>query len=124
MPTAGQALQAGLPKPAYWFNRPHANGYGPSGKPKRHTFIHARMARDVEALQLDWLQPWFRVSLGFSTAGIRRKTTIFNEDFICYGGSFFGVLAAQCVRYARDFARENPDIVEYFRTMPAPDEVS
>ena len=63
------------------------------------------------------------MSLGFSTVGIRRKTTIFNEDFICYGGSFFGVLAAPCVRYARDFARENPDIVQYFRTMPAPDEV-
>jgi hypothetical protein len=27
------------------------------------------------------------------------------------------------VRYAREFARENPDIVAYFRTMPAPDEV-
>jgi hypothetical protein len=87
----------------------------------RPTLAKQRWLRPVMILNL--LQPWFRVSLGFSTVGIRRKTTIFNDDFICYGGSFFCVLAAPCVRYARDFARENPDIVEYFRTMPAPDEV-
>ena len=27
------------------------------------------------------------------------------------------------MHYAREFARDNPDVVAYFRTMPAPDEV-
>ena len=72
---------------------------------------------------VNFLQPWIRVSLGFSTVGIRRKSTIFGDDFIFYGGSFFCVLVGACVRYARDFARENPEIVKYFRTMPGPDEV-
>jgi hypothetical protein len=32
-------------------------------------------------------------------------------------------LSAPAVYYARDFAREHPDIVAFFRTMPAPNEV-
>jgi hypothetical protein len=63
------------------------------------------------------------VSLGFSSIAIRRRSTIFDVDFICYGGSFFCALSESRVRYARDFARDNPDIVAFFRTMPAPDEV-
>jgi hypothetical protein len=72
---------------------------------------------------IDWLQPWVRVSLGFSTIAVRRRNTIFTDDFICYGGSFFCALSAPCVHYARNFARDNPEIVAFFRTMPAPDEV-
>lgn len=87
----------------------------------RPTLAKQRWLRPV--MILNFLQPWVRVSLGFSTVGTRRKSTIFSDDFICYGGSFFCVLAAPCVRYAREFARDNPDVVEYFRTMPAPDEV-
>ena len=72
---------------------------------------------------VNWLQPWFRVSLAFSTIGLRRKTTIFSDDFILYGGSFFSALSAPCARYVRDFAAEYPDIVNYFRTMAGPDEL-
>ena len=72
---------------------------------------------------VNYVQSWFTVSLAFSTIGLRRKTTIFNDDFILYGGSFFCALSASCVRYARDFAAENPDIVKYFRTMAGPDEL-
>ena len=87
----------------------------------RPTPAKQRWLRPVMILNL--IQPWVRVSLGFSTVGIRRKSTIFDDDFICYGGSFFCALTAHCVRYAREFARENPNIVAFFRTMPAPDEV-
>jgi hypothetical protein len=72
---------------------------------------------------INWMQPLFRISLAFSSIGFRRKSTIFNRDFICYGGSFFCVLSASCVRYARDFANENPDIVKFFRAVLAPEEV-
>ena len=87
----------------------------------RPTITKQRWLRPVMMLNL--LQPWVRVSLGFSTIGFRRRNTIFSDDFICYGGSFFCALSEPCVRYAREFARENPHVVTYFRTMPAPDEV-
>jgi hypothetical protein len=88
----------------------------------RPTRAKQRWLRPVMAI--DWLQPWIRVSLAYSTVAIRRRNTIFNDnDFICYGGSFFCTLSARCARYARNFARENPEIVEFFRTMPAPNEV-
>lgn len=68
------------------------------------------------------VQPWFQVALAFSAAGIRRKSTIFSEDFVAYGGSFFCALTPACVRYARDFARENPAVVNFFRAALAPEE--
>lgn len=97
----------------------------------RYRYRHWRIGRPTPTKQrwlrplmaIDWIQPWVRVSLAFSTVGVRRRNTIFTDDFICYGGSFFCTLSAACVRYARDFARENPDIVEFFRTTLAPDEV-
>lgn len=72
---------------------------------------------------VNWLQPWLRVSLAYSCAGFRRKSTIFSDDFICYGGSFFCALSASCARYARDFARENSDIVDYCSTVGGPEEM-
>ena len=81
-----------------------------------------RWLRPVMALNL--IQPWVRVSTSYSTVAVRRKASIFNDnDFICYGGSFFNVLSAACVRYVRDFVRDNPEVVEYFRVMPGPNEV-
>ncbi len=97
----------------------------------RYDFRHWWMGRPTPAKQrwlrplmaIDWMQPWVRLSLGFSTIGVRRQKTLFNNDFICYGGSFFCTLSARCVRYLRTFAHENPDVVAFFRTTLAPDEV-
>jgi hypothetical protein len=91
---------------------------------RRFGMPSARKQRLLRPFMLiNWLQPWFTVSLAFSTVGLRRKTTIFSDDFILYGGSFFCALSASCLRYARDFAAENPDIVKYFCTMAGPDEL-
>jgi hypothetical protein len=90
----------------------------PIGKPSR---AKQRWLRPLMAL--DWVQPWVRLSLAFSTIGVRRRKTIFTDNFICYGGSFFSTLSAPCVRYVREFARSNPDIFAFFRTVLAPDEV-
>jgi len=80
-----------------------------------------RMAQPLMALNL--VQPWIRVSNTFSTAGVRRRRTVFGPDFHCYGGPFFCTLRADCVRYARDYARANPDVMAFFRTVLAPEEV-
>jgi hypothetical protein len=87
----------------------------------RPTAGKQRWLRPVMALNL--IQPWVRVSTSYSTVAVRRKASIFSDDFICYGGSFFNVLSAACVRYVRDFVRDNPEVVQYFHVMPAPNEV-
>jgi hypothetical protein len=69
------------------------------------------------------IQPWFKVCLAYSSVGLRRKSTIFSDEFICYGGSFFCALSESCVRYARDFAAENTEIVNYFCSMGGPEEL-
>jgi hypothetical protein len=97
----------------------------------RYQYRHWRFGRPTLAKQrglrplmaLDWMQPWVRVSLAFCTIGVRQRRTVFNDDFVCYGGSFFCTLSAPAVHYARRFARDNPDIVAFFRTVLAPDEV-
>ena len=97
----------------------------------RYRYRHWRVGRPTPASQrwlrplmaLDWMQPWVRLSLAFGTVGVRRRATVFDDGFPCYGGSFFCTLSAPAVRYARRFARENPGIVAFFRTVLAPDEV-
>lgn len=120
------------PADADWGIGPDARFLSKFDTSLRFDYRHWWIGRPTSAKQrylrplmvIDLLQPWFRISLSYSTVAIRRRTTIFNDgDFICYGGSFFCTLSAPCVYYARDFAREHPDIVEFFRTMPAPNEV-
>jgi hypothetical protein len=80
-----------------------------------------RLIRPLMAVNL--LQPWVQVSNGFSTVGIRRRRTVFGPGLHCYGGSFFCTLRADCVRYVSSYAKANPDVVAYFRTVLAPEEV-
>jgi hypothetical protein len=80
-----------------------------------------RWLRPIMALNL--IQPWLRVSLAFSTIAVRRRKTIFDDKFICYGGMYFCTLSTHCVRYVRKFAIEHPEIVEYFRDMAGPEEL-
>ena len=97
----------------------------------RYDFRHWRIGRPTPAKQrwlrplmaIDWMQPWIRLDLGYSAVGVRRRKTLFNTDFICYGGLFFGTLSARCIYYARTFARDNPDVVAFFRTTLAPEEI-
>ena len=60
------------------------------------TAAKQRWLRPVMAVNL--VQPWIRVSLAYSSVGVRRKSTIFTDDFIAYGGSFFCALSASCAR--------------------------
>lgn len=103
----------------------------PGDADTRYRYRHWRFGRPTPAKQrwlrplmaLNLVQPWIRVSLAFSSIGVRRRKTAFGDGFTCYGGWFFCTLSAPCARYARDFARDNPDMVEFFRTLLAPEEV-
>jgi hypothetical protein len=120
------------PAHADWGAGPAYRLASPYDTDMRLNFAHRSVGRPTVAKQrwgrpfmiVNRVQPWIRLSTSYSTVAVRRRTSIFNhDDFICYGGSFFNVLTADCARYARDFARDNPEIVEYFRRMRAPNEV-
>jgi hypothetical protein len=119
------------PSNADWGAAPQYRLCSPFDAAMRYDYRHRWIGRPTRAKQrwlrpvmiLNLIQPWVRVSLGFSTVGLRRKNTIFDSDFVCYGGWFFCALSAHCVRYVREFVRENPDVVAHFRTMAAPEEV-
>ena len=91
---------------SWWFGR---------ATPAKQRWLRPLMA-------LNFVQPWVRLSLAYSTIGIRRRRTVFSDDFIGYGGWFFCTLSELCVRYVRDFARDNPEIVAFFRTVLGPEE--
>jgi O-antigen/teichoic acid export membrane protein len=92
---------------SWWFGRP---------TPAKQRWLRPLMA-------LNFTQPWVRLSLAYCTIGLRRRRTVFSDDFIGYGGWFFCTLSEPCVRYVRDFARDNPEIVAFFRTVLGPEEV-
>jgi hypothetical protein len=104
---------------------------GPWDAAMRYHYRHWSFGQPTRAKQrwlrplmaLDFVQPWLRLSLAYATIGLRRRRTVFTDEFICYGGWFFCTLSAACVRYVRDFARDNPDVVAFFRTVQAPEEV-
>jgi hypothetical protein len=122
---------ARTPPGADWGAGPDYRLCAPFDAAMRYEYRHWRVGRPTRAkkrwlrplMAVDWMQPWVRVSLDFSTIGLRRRDTVFNDNFICYGGSFFCSLSARAARYARKFTQDNPDIVEFFRATLAPDEV-
>jgi hypothetical protein len=119
------------PKDVDWGAGPEFRPCRPFDASMRYEFRHWRIGRPTPAKQrwlrpfmiIDWMQPWVRLSLAYQTIGVRRRKTIFNSGFIAYGGLFQCTLSARCVRYVRNFARENPDVVAFFRTLLGPEEV-
>ena len=70
---------------------------------------------------VNYLQPLFRVNLAYEMLGIRRKS-LFNGDFICYGGSSFTTLTGKCIEYLDDFCQNHPEIIEYYKEVCNSDE--
>jgi hypothetical protein len=68
--------------------------------------------------------PYLKVYVEYDcfTVGAKAKTPIFNEKFLCYGGSYYHALSRKCVKYLYDFSQENPGIVEYYRRTMCPNE--
>ncbi|MCY7323794.1 MAG: hypothetical protein LH660_18830 [Phormidesmis sp. CAN_BIN36] len=78
--------------------------------------------------RLEWaierLQPFLRVFSIYDClmVGANAQLPIFNQKFLCYGGSYYHALSSRCVRYLYDFSQENPKIVEYYRRTVCPNE--
>lgn len=96
----------------------------------RYDYRHWRLGKATELkyrvmypfMAVNLVQPWLRVSNSYAVVGLRRHDSLFGPGFYCYGGSFFCTLRAKCVRYVREYARANPDVVGFFRTVMAPEE--
>lgn len=96
----------------------------------RYDYRHWRLGKATDLkyrlmyplMALNLVQPWIRVSNSYAVVGVRRRHSVFGPDFHCYGGSFFCTLRAGCVRYIREYARANPQVIDFFRTAMAPEE--
>ena len=75
-------------------------------------------------LAIEKVQPFLRVFSIYDClmVGANTNLPIFNEKFLCYGGSYYHTLSSKCVRYLYDFSQENPKIVEYYRRTVCPNE--
>jgi hypothetical protein len=94
----------------------------------RYAFRYARLPLPPKALRLlrplaavNKVQPLIRVNAAYGAFGVRRPVPIPLPQF--WGGSFFCSLSRECVLYVRDWVRQNPRLVRYFRGVLAPEEV-
>ena len=55
-------------------------------------------------------------------AGLRVKSVPFNEKFVCYGGWCWVTLSRKCVQFVRDYLREHPKLLKYYKRTICPEE--
>jgi hypothetical protein len=69
------------------------------------------------------LQSYVKINLTYGlTVGRHAKTSPFNRNFVCYGGSYFKTLSRQCVEYFYDRTKQHPDLVKYYANTLNSDE--
>ncbi|HEY9614267.1 beta-1,6-N-acetylglucosaminyltransferase [Allocoleopsis sp.] len=70
---------------------------------------------------INYIQPFFRINIAYELIGVRASAP-FNENFSCYGGSYFCTLSRKCIEYIYDFSQSKPEIVDYYRSVCVSDE--
>ena len=71
---------------------------------------------------VNYIQPFFRVNFSYGMRIGVKTLAPFNENFICYGGSFFCILSKKCVQYLYNFSKSRPDVVDYYKGVTQSDE--
>jgi hypothetical protein len=71
---------------------------------------------------INYIQSFFRINFSYGLSLGVRASAPFNEDLICYGGSFFCTLSRKCIQYLNEFSRTHPDVVDYYRHVGVPEE--
>jgi hypothetical protein len=97
----------------------------------RYHYKYRTLSRDLAEWQkellkpvklLNYLQPFFRVNFSYGiTLGLKTSPP-FNQNFVCYGGSFLCTLSRKCVEYLHRYVQLNPDVVNYYKGVAIPDE--
>ena len=72
---------------------------------------------------LNYIQPLFRINFAYDLAVGWKQKTLFNENFICYKGSYFCTLSRKCIDYIYKYCQTNPEILNYFKTVAVPEEM-
>ena len=75
-------------------------------------------------LAIEKVQPFLRVFSIYDClmVGANAHSPIFDEKFLCYGGSYYHALSSKCVRYLYDFSQQSPQVVEHYRRTVCPNE--
>jgi hypothetical protein len=71
---------------------------------------------------INYLQPFLRINFSYGLRIGAKVQSIFNNNFECYGGYFFSILSMKCLKYLNDFYQNNPQIVEYYKSVILPEE--
>jgi hypothetical protein len=96
----------------------------------RYTFSYRRLralsprARSAirPAMAINYLQPWFRLNVATGLAVGRRRSSPFDADLVCYGGSLFCTLSRAAAEYVLNNSRQNPGLVSYYERCLSPAE--
>ena len=70
---------------------------------------------------INYIQPFFRINIAYNLIGFKTSAP-FDENFVCYGGSYFCTLSRKCIQYLHDFSRSHPEIVDYYKHVCVSDE--
>ncbi|WP_233787687.1 beta-1,6-N-acetylglucosaminyltransferase [Dulcicalothrix desertica] len=71
---------------------------------------------------LNYLQPVLRIHFFYGLMIGSRVKSPFNDEFICYGGSYFCILSKKCLKYIHDFTQKHPDLLEHYKYVINPEE--
>lgn len=99
----------------------------------RYHFSYALLKENVGALDrallkvprhlLEWSSGSYRIHTSFALMlGRRPAETPFTPQFKLYGGNYWMTISRKAVRAVLAFVDERPDIVNYFRSVIAPEE--
>lgn len=68
-------------------------------------------------------QPFIKIDSSYQLSmGLYAFINPFNQDFICYGGSFFKIISQNCVQYLNLFLKANAKLIKYYERTRNPDE--
>ncbi len=68
-------------------------------------------------------QTWLKINLAYGLSiGIKAKYHPFDENFRCYGGSYFQVISQRAALFLHHHAQENTALIDYFSKTLNPDE--
>lgn len=68
-------------------------------------------------------QPFVRLHYSYGiSVGVKSCVKLFNNNFICYGGSYFATISRKCVTYLHNFLKQNPCVLDYYKKTFIPEE--
>lgn len=68
-------------------------------------------------------QPFVKIDTSYQfSLGVRAFSNPFDQEFVCYGGSYFKTLSKECISYLYNFSKKNHELVNYYKRTRNPDE--